>query len=206
MLMKSRNQDLIGNGSAPLLLLALSLYGMALVSSATAAEESEAEAKTAEISFYRDIRPIFQAECHGCHQPAKDKGGYVMTDFTRLVGIGDSEKAAIVPGKPDESFLVEQITPVDGEAEMPQKGDPLSAASIDMVRRWIEAGAVDDTPAHLNRVYNLENPPEYVRSPVISARDYSPDGSLIAVGGFHEVVLHRADGSGLVGRLMGLSA
>ena len=205
--MKSRNQDLIGNGSAPLLLLAFSLSGMALlVSSATAAEESEAEAKTAEISFYRDIRPIFQAECHGCHQPAKDKGGYVMTDFTRLVGIGDSEKAAIVPGKPDESFLIEQITPVDGEAEMPQKGDPLSAAAIDMVRRWIAAGAVDDTPTHLNRVYNLETPPEYLRSPVISAMDYSPDGSLIAVGGFHEVLLHRADGSGLVGRLIGLSA
>lgn len=168
-------------------------------------EAPEAEAKT-KISFYKDIRPIFQAECHGCHQPAKDKGGYVMTDFASLIGVGDSEKVAIVPGKPDESYLVEQITPVNGEAEMPQKGDPLSDVDIEKIRTWIADGAVDDTPAHLTRVYNNENPPEYIRPPVISTMDYSPDGSLLAVGGFHEVLLHRTDGSGLVGRLIGLSA
>src|SRR5262249_25067490 len=35
--------------------------------------------------------------------------------------------------------------------------------------------------------------------------DYSPDGTLLAVSGYHEVLLHKSDGSGLVGRLVGLS-
>ena len=29
------------------------------------------------ISYYQQIRPLFQAKCHGCHQPAKAKGDYV---------------------------------------------------------------------------------------------------------------------------------
>src|SRR5258706_14647101 len=72
----------------------------------------------APVSYYKQIRPIFQAQCQGCHQPAKDKGGYVMTDFQRLLAAGDGGKPAIVPGKPEKSFLYEQIVPKNGEAEM----------------------------------------------------------------------------------------
>ncbi|NDD39357.1 MAG: WD40 repeat domain-containing protein, partial [Verrucomicrobia bacterium] len=41
--------------------------------------------------------------------------------------------------------------------------------------------------------------------PVVTSLDYSPDGKLLAVAGFHEVLLHQANGSGLVARLVGLS-
>ena len=34
-----------------------------------------------QVSFYRDIRPIFQDRCQGCHQPAKALGGLVMTSY-----------------------------------------------------------------------------------------------------------------------------
>ena len=37
------------------------------------------------VSYYKQIRPVFQANCQGCHQPAKAKGGYVMTTFERLL-------------------------------------------------------------------------------------------------------------------------
>ena len=46
---------------------------------------------------------------------------------------------------------------------------------------------------------------EYTRLPVIPALAFSPDGSLLAVAGFHEVLLWKSDGSELVGRLVGLS-
>ena len=68
------------------------------------------EAKPKKVSFYNDIRPIFQASCHGCHQPAKAKGDYVMTTFAELLKGGDSEEVAVVPGKPDESHLITLIT------------------------------------------------------------------------------------------------
>ena len=43
------------------------------------------------MSYYKQIRPIFQAQCQGCHQPAKAGGGFVMTDFKRLLAGGDEQ-------------------------------------------------------------------------------------------------------------------
>lgn len=98
------------------------------------------------VSFYEQIRPIFQAQCHGCHQPARDNGKYVMTDFAKLVAGGESESAAIVPEKPEESYLVDLITPADGQAEMPKGKKPLSEVEVSLIRRWVAEGAKDDTP------------------------------------------------------------
>src|SRR5690606_2089807 len=99
-----------------------------LPASADDAAAAPAEAAAAPtISYYRQIRPIFQAHCQGCHQPARSSGAYVMTDFARLVKGGESESAAIVPHKPDESYLVQLITPTDGAAEMPKEKPPLTA-------------------------------------------------------------------------------
>lgn len=157
------------------------------------------------VSFYRDIRPIFQANCQGCHQPAKAKGGYVMTEYERLLVTGESKEAPIVPRQPSASHLVKQITPEKGEAEMPKGNPPLPDFEIEKIRRWIAEGAVDDTPANAKQKYDLDHPPIYTRPPVIATMDFSPDGTLIAIGGFHEVLLQKADGSGLAGRLIGLS-
>ena len=157
------------------------------------------------VSFHKHIRPVLEANCQGCHQPAKDKGGYVMTDFKRLLAPGDSGKVAVEPGKPEASHLLEQITPKNGEAEMPKGKPPLSQPEIDLIRRWIIEGARNDTPANAVAAYDAQHPPIYTRPPVIASLDYSPDGTLLAVAGFHEVLLHRADGSGLAARLVGLS-
>lgn len=160
---------------------------------------------TGPVSYYEDIRPIFQANCIGCHQPSKDNGDYVMTDFARLIA-GGTDAVAIVPGKPDESYLVEEITPgADGKAEMPKKKKPLHETEIALIQRWIEEGAKDDTPENARQRYDQDHPPVYVKPPVITSLDHSPDGSLLAVSGFHEVILQKADGSGEIARLIGLS-
>ena len=155
-------------------------------------------------SYYKHIRPVFEARCQGCHQPAKARGDYVMTDVARLIAGGESGEA-IVPGNPDKSYLMELITPENGKAEMPKKKDPLSSESIALIRRWITEGAVDDTPENVRQRYTKDNPPIYTRPPVITSLAYSPDGQWLAVAGFHEVLLHRADGSGLEARLVGMS-
>lgn len=171
----------------------------------TIGDEPTPTGSTNPISFHGQIRPILQAHCQGCHQPAKAKGGYALTDYEKFLSPGDSEEDPIIPGKPDLSFLIEQITPVDGEAEMPRGEPPLSEIHIELIRRWIAEGAKDDTPANTRPHYDMEHPPVYSRLPVVTSLDYSPDGSLIAVAGFHEVLLHRADGTGIAGRLVGLS-
>ena len=157
------------------------------------------------VSYHKQIRPILQARCLGCHQPAKASGAYVMTDFAKLAAGGESEEKAIVPGKPDESYLVAQITPEDGSAAMPPKGNPLSQVEIDLIRQWITEGAKNDSPDSGKVAYTNDNPPVYSLPPVVSSIDFSPDGKYLAVAGFNEVLLHKADGTGIEARLIGLS-
>ena len=46
----------------------------------------------ASVSYYEQVLPIFQANCQGCHQPAKMSGGYLMTEFPKLLVGGASKK------------------------------------------------------------------------------------------------------------------
>jgi WD40 repeat protein len=165
----------------------------------------EAKPAAATISYFRDIRPIFQANCQGCHQPAKAQGGYVMTSLEGMKRGGDSEQPGVVPGKPDESHLLAQITPTAGKAAMPKEKDPLAADDIKKIRQWIAEGAQDDTPASVRAVVDMEHPPVYEAAPVITSLDFSPDDSLLAISGYHESLIYKADGSQLVARLVGQS-
>ena len=183
----------------------LLMFSLCALVSAEQEPEGESQGK---VSYHKQIRPLFQANCQGCHQPAKPLGDYVMTSFDKLVAGGETGDAAIVPGKPDESYLLDQITPVDGEAEMPKNADPLSDEEVALVRKWIEQGAHNDTPASSKVAYSADNPPKYVRPPVVTSIDYSPDGKLIAISGFNEVLIHDATATGdsePIARLVGMS-
>ncbi len=158
------------------------------------------------LSYWKHVRPILQANCQGCHQPAKPKGGYIMTDFAAMVKGGDDDGVAIVPHKPDESSLMKNIVPDGkGEVAMPKKADPLRKQDVEIVKRWIAEGAVDDTPAHARQVWNAEHPPVYSRPNDVTAIDFSNDGQLLAVSGFHEVLLVSTVDGKCVGRLVGLA-
>ncbi len=157
------------------------------------------------ISFHQDISPIFSRHCYGCHQGAKQLGSYVMTEFQSLLSGGESEQSAIVPGKPDESYLVELITPVDGHAEMPNEPfPPLSEVEIKLIRDWIGEGAVNDSPAN-EQTYSAETPPPYASAPSVPSVDTSPDGKLLAIAGYNEVLLFETESEQLQSRLVGLS-
>jgi WD40 repeat protein/mono/diheme cytochrome c family protein len=176
------------------------------VALASAADEAPpAPASAPMISYFKDVRPIFAVHCQGCHQPAKPMGEFVMTVFDALAKGGESGTPAIVPGKPDESYLIAQITPADGKAEMPKDKDPLSQEQIKTIRDWIAAGATDDTLASVSKLVDAAHPPKYEAAPVLTALAFSPDGSLLAVSGYHETLLYQGDGSALVARLIGES-
>lgn len=182
----------------------LVLLPLALAPLATAADPPAPV--TGEISYFKQVAPIFRTKnCTGCHQPAKRGGEYVMTEFAGMLKGGETGSAAIVPGKPAESHLIDQITPKDGKASMPKDAAPLSAEEIAIITKWIEEGAKDDTPMSNKPQYDAEHPPIYVATPVLRCIEYSPAGDLLAIGGYHEVLLHKADGSGLAARLVGQS-
>src|SRR3954469_9332292 len=114
-------------------LLFLSLY----VVLPTLAIEPAGEVK-GEMSFFKDVLPILRKNnCTGCHQPAKQGGEYVMTEFASLAKGGESGSAAVVPGQPGKSYLIEQITPAGGKAAMPKDAPPLTDAQVATIRKWI---------------------------------------------------------------------
>jgi len=88
---------------------------------------------------------------------------------------------------------------------MPRNQPPLPDRDVALIKKWIAQGARDDTPVSDRVVIDMEHPPTYLLPPVIASLAYSPDGKVLAVAGRHEVLLHKADGSGLVGRLVGLA-
>jgi WD40 repeat protein len=101
--------------------------------------------------------------------------------------------------------LLQQITPEGDTAEMPKDQAPLIESQRSLIARWIAAGAKDDSPEATREKYDMEHPPVYPAPPVITALDFSPDGTLLAISGYHEVVLRSADGGQIVARLVGLS-
>jgi WD40 repeat protein/mono/diheme cytochrome c family protein len=176
----------------------LALFGLGPVAWAADAPA----AKESPVSFYRQVRPLLQRQCSGCHQPAKAGGKLVLTSYAALKA-GGEQGPGFEMGKPNESLLVELVS--GDKPTMPKNAPPLSKDQVALLARWVAEGAKDDTPAEFEDTISAEKPPVYHSAPVISALAWSPDGKLIAVSGYREILLHNADGSGLAGRLVGRS-
>jgi len=172
-----------------------------------AAEKTPASEPAAKaISYDNDVLPIFRKACLGCHQSGKRMGDYLMTDFAALVRGGETGQAAIVPGDVNASYLIQQITPHDGKAEMPKAPWPaLSSVEVETIRNWIAQGAVNDSPTDIGPTFDAENPPVYVNAPVVTSVAVSPDSKWIAAAGHHEVILIDATNGQTAGRLIGMS-
>src|SRR5581483_2523418 len=97
--------------------------------------------QTASVDFVRDIQPIFQASCFNCHGPKKAMGRLRLDD-KRLAMKGGISGAVILPGQSGQSRLVARILGAGGEPRMPMGGDPLKPEQIELIRRWIDQGAV----------------------------------------------------------------
>ena len=134
---------MLSTGTVPALRGLLLLPALVAVLRAGAADAGRGRASR--IDFNRDIRPIFSDHCYSCHGPdeGRRKGGLrldVQEDAFRVLKSG---KRALVPGDLKESTLVERITTSDPDDVMPppKGGKPLSAAQVDLLKRWVGDGA-----------------------------------------------------------------
>ena len=91
------------------------------------------------ICFERDILPVLQSNCakSGCHDAASGEKGYVLDNYANIM------KKGIVPGNPAASTIWQSLNYTTGEKAMPKDAPRLSDATIDLIKRWIAAGAVD---------------------------------------------------------------
>ncbi|WP_235935120.1 PSD1 and planctomycete cytochrome C domain-containing protein [Candidatus Laterigemmans baculatus] len=102
---------------------------------ATAADEAD------RVEFARDVQPILRRHCYECHDGEKQTSGYRVDVRSIATGGGESGAVGIVPGSEEESELLRRIVTDDPYERMPPEGDGVSAAEVEILRRWIASGA-----------------------------------------------------------------
>lgn len=95
------------------------------------------------ISFNESIRPLFAEHCVACHGGVKQAAGLSFIYREIATSETDSGVIPIVPGDPDDSYLIERVSDPDPDFRMPpaEHGAALSKDEIETLRRWIQQGA-----------------------------------------------------------------
>ncbi|MHC4946917.1 MAG: DUF1553 domain-containing protein [Planctomycetota bacterium] len=103
----------------------------------------------AAVDFNRDIRPILSDRCFQCHGPdgAARQAGLRLDTPDGAFAPRRDDRAAVTPGDPAASLLLERITAAHADDRMPPPGSnkTLREDEIELLRRWIEAGATWQT-------------------------------------------------------------
>ncbi len=114
---------------------------------------------TAEKLFSHEVKPILQQHCLRCHNGAAPD----LLDLSNRAAAfmpHPSGRAYIVPGKPDESLLIESVSR-EGlhQRMMPRLLVTLTDMEIGTLREWIEAGAPWPTgePGNLRHRASIED-------------------------------------------------
>jgi hypothetical protein len=98
------------------------------------------------VGFTRQIRPILSDNCFACHGPdAKQRKRSLRLDTKTgaFAELDSGEGHALVPGKPDESILIDRIRSADPDRKMPppNSGKKLTPEQIALIKKWVEEGA-----------------------------------------------------------------
>lgn len=110
---------------------------LSLLASLPTAFAAEADASALALK----ARGVFKQFCHRCHHGEGSEGGEfdVLMEKSLTAKRDEGEKPYVVPGQPDESYVVQRML----KSEMPPEEvrERPSAAEIDLVKQWIAAGA-----------------------------------------------------------------
>ncbi|MEZ6048322.1 MAG: DUF1549 domain-containing protein [Planctomycetaceae bacterium] len=94
-----------------------------------------------EIDFEKEIAPILLTRCVECHNDTEASGGLNLTSLPALQAGSDSG-TVLTPGHPEESYLWERVSAGDMPPEKQGKPQPLPEQEAQLLKAWIEAGAV----------------------------------------------------------------
>ena len=131
------------------------VLGAAVLAVSSASAEPPAEE---DLRFFRDkIEPVLKTHCYECHSgQAKEIKGGLRLDSRPAVLLGGDSGAAVIPGKPDESLLIQAIRH-DG-LEMPPEKPQLAAAVVADFVKWVDSGAADPREGESSVAGNPEAP------------------------------------------------
>src|SRR5208282_2992441 len=89
--------------------------------------------------FASEVRPILATRCYACHGPGLQQNG-LRLDSLAAVLKGSANGSVVIPGDSEKSPMVRRILGLD-RPQMPYGGPPLSAADVELIRKWIDQGA-----------------------------------------------------------------
>ena len=124
----------------PLALAFLSLLPAVL--SRAEATDLDAAASVEPPQFEKDVRPILKAHCWHCHGEEEELKGGIDARLARLLIKGGDSGPGVVPGKHGESLLYQRMA----SEEMPPGKKKASAAELEIIAKWIDAGATTVRP------------------------------------------------------------
>jgi cytochrome c553 len=90
--------------------------------------------------FEKNVRPVLAGVCVRCHGPQKASGGLRLDSRQALIKGGDSGPV-VMPGRPEQSLLLDAVRRKKGVHPMPPGKEPLPAAAVADLQRWIAGGA-----------------------------------------------------------------
>ena len=105
----------------------------------TKSPTAPSQAGSAQVSFARDVQPIFSRVCVKCHGGEKVNEGLVLKTYAEIMA-GSDNGPVIAPGDPANSLLIDLIT----RGEMPKQGPKLLPGQIRIITDWVAAGAVNN--------------------------------------------------------------
>lgn len=176
------------------------------------------------VTFDDQVFPIFQQACLNCHNPDKTKGGLDLSSFAGTMK-GSSGGKIVEPGDVASSLIA--VVEQTAEPKMPPEGDKLSAGQIDLLRKWIEGGLLEnksssarkpskpkfETALRSDPAAKPEGPPPMpehllLEPPVVTERPAaihaiaaSPWAPLLAVTSQRQILLHHSESLELIGIL-----
>jgi len=103
------------------------------------AKASDSEKK---VTYEQHVQPIVTQRCGRCHDEEKMKAGFVATTYAGVM-TGSSSGKVVVAGEPEESILFLAITH-RREPTMPPGNTPIPQAEIDVIKKWIEGGLLEN--------------------------------------------------------------
>jgi hypothetical protein len=186
--------------------------GLMLVLLLLAAPETafaQPPAKPAAVSFINDVAPILKESCFACHDAKKRKGKLDMTTYESFRKGGDKDDP-IVPGKPEDSLVIDLLTAKNTARMPPKELDPLPKEKVAVIQQWIKEGAKLDAgltaKADLFRELRIRwkppaPPATYLFPEKVTALAFTPDGKKLVIGGHHELLVWDIDGTKLEKRI-----
>jgi uncharacterized membrane protein len=108
---------------------------------ATGDASKTVSAASGKVDFKTQILPIIKNSCLKCHNPGKKKGKLLLDTRENAMKGGENGEC-IVPGQPEKSSFYTLTVEKDPDARMPEKDPALPKEQTELIRRWIQEGAV----------------------------------------------------------------